>query len=120
MPPQRLMRAFLFLWVVTGIALLYGSVATIKSALGSSHGNPHLLVLGSIEAVAAVFFLIPRWMRAGGAGLLLTISIAFAVHTLLREFRGDLLLYGAAVLFILIHGPLTREQFRVTVSSRAA
>ena len=114
------MRAFLFLWVATGIALLYGSVETARSALASSHANPHLLVLGSIEAVAAVLFLVPRLMRAGAIGLLLTISAAFAVHTSLHEFRGDLLLYGAAVLFIWTHGPLTREQFRVTVSSRAA
>ena len=120
MPPQRLMRAFLFLWLATGIALLYGSVETVRSALGSAHGNPHLIVLGSIEAVAAVLFSIPRWMRVGGIGLLLTILVAFGVHISLHEFRADLLLYAAVVLFILIHGPLTREQFRVTVSSRPA
>ena len=120
MPPQRLMRAFLFLWVATGIALLYGSVETVRSALESSPGNTHLVALGSIEAVAAVLFLIPRSMRAGGIALLLTISVAFAVHTSLHELRADLLLYGAAVMFILIHGPLSREQFRGTISSRAA
>ena len=120
MPPQRLMRAFLFLWLATGVALLYGSVETVRSALGSSHANPHLVILGSVEAVAAALFLVPRSMRVGAIGLLITIFIAFAVHSALHEFRGDLLLYGAAVLFILIHGPLTREQIRVTMSSRAA
>ena len=117
MPPKQLMRAFLFLWLATGIALLYGSIETVRPALESAHTNPHLLVLGSVEAIAAVLFLIPRSMRVGATGLVLTISLAFVVHASLGQFRGDLLLYGAAVLFILVHGPLTREQFRFTVSS---
>jgi uncharacterized membrane protein YphA (DoxX/SURF4 family) len=120
MPPQRLMRAFLFLWLATGVALLYGSIETVRSALEPSHANPHLVILGSVEAVAAALFLFPRWMRVGAIGLLITIFVAFAVHSALHEFRGDLLLYGAAVFFILIHGPLTREQIRVTMSARAA
>jgi uncharacterized membrane protein YphA (DoxX/SURF4 family) len=121
MPSRRLMRGFLVLWLATGVALLYGSVETVRSALASSaHVNPHLVVLGSVEAVAAALFLIPRWMRFGAIGLLVTILIAFAVHAALREFRGDLMLYAAAVSFVLIHGPLTREQLRVTMSSRAA
>jgi uncharacterized membrane protein YphA (DoxX/SURF4 family) len=115
------MRGFLFLWLATGIALLYGSVETVRSSLApSAHVNPHLVVLGSVEAVAAALFLIPRLMRFGAIGLLITIVVAFAVHTALGQFRGDLLLYGAAVSFILIHGPLTREQLRATLSSRAA
>jgi uncharacterized membrane protein YphA (DoxX/SURF4 family) len=121
MPPRRLMRSFLFLWLATGVALLYGSVETVRSAFGSSaHVNPHLVVLGSVEAVAAGLFLIPQWMRFGAIGLLITILVALAVHTVLREFRGDLMLYAAAVSFVLIHGPLTREQLRVTMSARAA
>ena len=121
MPPQRLMRAFLFLWLATGIALLYGSIETVRSTLSTStHVNPHLVVLGSVEAVAAVLFLIPRLLRFGAIGLLITIFVAFAVHAALHEFRGDLLIYGASVCFILIHGPLTREQFRTTVLSLAA
>src|ERR1041385_5371022 len=118
MPPQRLMRSFLFLWLATGIALLYGSGETARGALASAHHvNPHLVVLASVEAIAAVLFLIPRTMRLGAIGLLTTIFVAFAVHTVLHEFRGDLLLYGAAVLFILNHGPLTSEQFRAAISS---
>lgn len=121
MPPQRLMRSFLFLWLVTGVVLLVGSLETVNSALRSSaHANPHLVVLGSVEALAAVLFLVPRWMRVGAIGLLVTIFTAFAVHIALHEFRGDLLLYAATVSFIVIHGPLTREQLRHTISSRAA
>lgn len=115
------MRGFLFLWIATGVVLLYGSVATVRTAIGASaHANPHLVLLGAVEAVAAVLFLIPRSMRLGAIGLLITIVIAFAVHTALGEFRGDLVLYGAAVSFVLIHGPLTRQQLRVTLSMRGA
>jgi hypothetical protein len=74
------------------------------------------VVLASVEAIAAILFLIPRTMRLGAIGLLTTIFIAFGVHAVLHEFRGDLLLYGAAVLFICVHGPLTREQFRAAWS----
>lgn len=117
MAPPSLLRGFLVLWLVTGIVLLIGSLETVRSAVGSSrHANPHLALLGSGEGLAAALFLVPRWMRVGATGLLLTIFIAFAVHTALHEFRGDLLLYSATVLFVLIHGPLTREQFRVALT----
>lgn len=120
MPSQRLMRTFLFLWLATGVALLYGSVDTLRSAIAPAHSNPHLGLLASVEAAAAILFLIPRSMRIGAVGLLITIFVAFAVHGVLHQFRADLLLYAAAVFFILIHGPLTREQLRVTFSSPAA
>ena len=119
MPPQRILRSFLFLWAATGVALLYGSVETVRSAFAAVHLNPHLVVLGSLEALAALLFLIPRAMRFGAIGLLVTIGIALGVHASLHQFRGDLLLYGSAVLFVLVHGPLTREQIRAAVASRA-
>ncbi|HKN66564.1 MAG TPA: hypothetical protein VJW73_09820, partial [Gemmatimonadaceae bacterium] len=117
MSPQRLLRSFLFLWVVTGVALLYGSVATARSALQTgAHLNPHLVLLASVEALAAILFLIPRLMRIGAIGLLATIFVAFTVHAALHEFRADLVLYGAAVLFVMIHGSLTHEQLRAAMS----
>lgn len=116
MPPQRLLRSFLFLWLATGFVLLFGSVETARSALQpGTHLNPHLLVLASVEALAAILFVIPRSMRLGAVGLLATIFIAFSVHAALHEFRADLLLYGAVVLFVLIHGSLTPEQFRAAM-----
>ena len=116
MPPQKLMRSFLILWLVTGVVLLVASLETVNSALRTpAHANPHLVVLGAVEALAAALFLIPRSMRVGAIGLLVTIFTAFAVHTALHEFRGDLLLYAATVFFILIHGPLTPEQLRHTL-----
>ena len=120
MPPQKLMRSFLTLWIVTGVVLLAGSAQTVSSGLSNSaHANPHLVLLGSVEALAAALFLVPRSMRLGAIALLITISAAFGVHTALHQFRGDLLLYAATVSFILVHGPLTSEQFRRAISSRA-
>ena len=120
MPPRRLLRSFLFLWLATGIALLYGSVATARSAFHTGvHFNPHLVLLALVEALAAILFVIPRLMRVGAFGLLATIGVAFGVHAVLHEFRADLLLYGAVVLFVMIHGSLTRDQLRAALSRSA-
>jgi hypothetical protein len=69
------------------------------------------MLLGGVEAAAAVLFLLPRAMRVGAVGLLLTIGIALTVHAVMGQFRGDLVLYAAAVTFVMVHGPLTRAQF---------
>jgi len=109
-----LVRGFIGLWVSVGVLLCIASVHTaIEGAFDSPVPNPHLVILGTVEAVAAVLFLIPRSMRYGALGLLLTIAIAFGVHTVLGQFRGDLLLFGAAVSFVAIHGRLTVDQWRL-------
>lgn len=121
MPPRPLLRSFLALWLVTGLVLLVASVETMRDAWsGSGHANPHLVLLGGIEAVAALCFLIPQTIRIGAVGLLATIGVAFVVHTVLGQFRGDLLLYGVVVLFVLVHGPLTETQWRAALSRSAA
>ena len=119
MPPRKLLRAFLALWIVTGVALFVGGVETAGAALGSArHANPHVALLGVMEAVAATIFLVPRAMRVGGVGLVGTILVALIVHTMLGEFRGDLLLYAATVVFVTVHGPLTRQQLLAAISWR--
>ena len=121
MPPRSLLRGFLALWLTTGVVLCIASVQTALSGwVARPHTNPHLLVLGGAEAVAALLFLAPRSMRWGAAGLLATIGIAFAVHAALGQFRGDLLVYVAAVAFVLVHGPLSAPQWRAAVGGRAA
>lgn len=117
MPPRRLLRAYLALWMVTGLVLFLASAATVRAAwVRAGHGSPHLLLLGSVEGLAALLFIIPRTFRIGALGLLITIGIAFAFHTMLGEIRGDLLLYAVVVFFALTHGPLTGPQWRVLVS----
>lgn len=119
MPPRRLLRGFLLLWLTTGVVLLVASLETVRTALGGArHANPHVALLGGVEALAAALFLAPRSMRLGAIALVLTIGLAFVVHTVLGEYRGDLLVYAAGVAFVGIHGPLTRDQWRAAFSSR--
>jgi len=119
MPPRSLLRAFLVLWVVTGAALLIGSVDTVRQALGG-RPNPHLALLGAVEAMAALLFLIPRATRVGAVGLVTVIVAAFVFHAVLGQFRGDLLVYAAAAAFVGVHRPLTQAQFRSAIRGAAA
>lgn len=105
MPPSSLVRAFVIQWWTAGILLLFWSVQTAQHAAQSGHAhNPHVAVLGVVEAVAALLFLIPRTMRIGATGLLFTFAVAFLGHALRQEFRGDLLLAAAVVSFVAVHG----------------
>ena len=109
MPSRNLVRSFVLLWWTLGLGLLYGSLLTAHDALSSTHHEPHVALLGAMEAAAAVLFLIPRTMRLGAAGLLATFVLAFLLHAAHHEFRLDLLVFGASVLFVAVHGPLTKE-----------
>jgi uncharacterized membrane protein YphA (DoxX/SURF4 family) len=56
-------------------------------------------VLGGIEIVASIIFLIPRLRRVGGYFLLAIFALAATLHILHRQFEiGPLLVYSAAVL----------------------
>jgi uncharacterized membrane protein YphA (DoxX/SURF4 family) len=109
MPRTSLVRAFVALWWTAGALLLLWSVQTAERALRGGHHDPHVALLGIVEAVSAALFLFGRTMRIGAAGLLATFAVAFGVHAAGGEFRGDLLLYSAVVLFVAAHGavPLT-------------
>lgn len=113
MPSRSLVRSFVALWWILGGALLLGSVQTVLAALHGRHGvNPHLVVLGSVEGMAALLFLIPRTLRVGAAGLLLTIAVALVFHFTQHELRWDLVVFGAAVFFVAVHGTLTAAQWK--------
>jgi uncharacterized membrane protein YphA (DoxX/SURF4 family) len=113
MPSRSLVRSFVALWWILGGALMLGSIQTVLAGLHGGQGvNPHLVVLGSVEAVAALLFLIPSTLRVGAVGLLLTIAVALSVHVTRHQFRWDLLVFGAAVLFVAVHGTLTPAQWR--------
>jgi len=115
MPPRSLLRAFLILWLVCALALFYGSAVTVREAWLGAHVNPHLVLLGSVEAVAALLFALPSTLRLGATGLLATIATAFVFHLAFGQLRMDLVLYGAVVTFVAIHGPLTRPQLRAAM-----
>lgn len=106
-PPRPLVRAFLALYVTLGLVVLVESVATVLHAqAGGFHGPDrlHAAILGSLEAVAAVAFLVPRAMHVGAAVLLVIFALAFGLHVLQGEPNLVLLVYGAGVLFVRIHG----------------
>ncbi len=107
MPPRSLVRAFLTLYVTVGIIVCLESVQTVRAALRggfSAHDRPHALVLGALEAAAAILFLIPQTMRWGAAGLLVIFALAFGLHLAGGHPNFDLLVFAAAVLFIRVHG----------------
>lgn len=74
---ERIRRAFLIFHLILGLALLWGSVHTLLH-LGPT--DLHARIVGSVEAVGAVAFLIPRTLRFGGALLVLSIVGAILVH----------------------------------------
>lgn len=102
-------RTFLCLWWVLGSLLIVYSVQAAWTAIAAGgHGdNLHAAVLGSVETIAAVFFLIPRLMRVGGTCLLIVFALALAIHAAKGEFASQLLLYAAAVGFVMAHGPVS-------------
>jgi len=107
MPSPSLVRAFRLFHVTLGAVVLIQSVQTVLAARGG-HFPPgdrvHALLLGSLEAVAALLFLVPRTMRAGAVLLLLIFAVAFGVHALRGDTALTLLVYAAGVLFVRVHG----------------
>ena len=107
MPSPSLVRTFRLLHFTLGAVVLILSVQTVLAA--RSGGLPagdrvHGLVLGSLEAVGALLFLIPRTMRAGAGLLLVIFAAAFGLHALRGDVALNLLVYAAGVLFVRAHG----------------
>jgi uncharacterized membrane protein YhaH (DUF805 family) len=102
-PRRKPYVLFTALWWLTGAVLFILSAMTVSSARGSRH-DIHALVVGAIEAVGAVLFLFPSSMRFGSALLLLALGVAFVAHTILGQFRADLLIYAAVVVFVAANG----------------
>lgn len=112
MPPRDLVRAFVILWWTLGIAILVLSVDTLRNVLGAAGpASHHVALLAAVEAIAAVCFLVPATIRVGAVGLMLVFAVAILVHAGAHQFRWDLLIDAAGVLFVAVHGPLTREQW---------
>jgi hypothetical protein len=106
--PLNIARAFLALWWTLGVLLVVYSVQTAWHALAEARDgiDVHVSVIASVEAIAGLLFLVPKTMRAGGACLLAVFAVAFVMHGSRGEFPSQLLLYVAAVSFVMIHGPM--------------
>ena len=105
--------AFLALWWTLGVLLVVYSVQTAWHALGAGRDGTdvHVAVLASVEAIAGLLFLVPKTMRAGGACLLAVFAVAIVLHGRKGEFASQLLLYAAAVSFVMVHGPVPLGAF---------
>jgi hypothetical protein len=106
-PDRGLARAFRLFHVTLGLVVLVQSVQTV---LAARHGTlpagdrVHALLLGSLEAGAALLFLVPQTMRAGAVLLLAIFAAAFGLHALRGDFALNLLVYAAGVLVVRAHG----------------
>ncbi len=107
MAERSVVRAFLALYLVVGVIIAVESVRTVAAALHggfSPRERPHALLLGSLETIAAILFLIPTTMRWGAAALVGIFGIAFLLHLAGGHPNLSLLIYAAAVIFIRVHG----------------
>jgi uncharacterized membrane protein YphA (DoxX/SURF4 family) len=88
-----------------GVGLLAATLQTFLHAM-SEHGGPnlHLGFIIALEGIGAVLFLIPRTLRVGAIALLVVLLGSFAMHVTRGEFEAQLLVYAAAVWFVMAHG----------------
>lgn len=98
---RQLRRAFVAFHLTLGLTLLAMSVATVVS---TGKTTPHVSALGSLEALGAALFLMPRLLRLGAILLLVTLTAAIAIHAARGQFPGALLVYAAGVIFVAVHG----------------
>ena len=107
MATPTLRRSFFAFHLTLGLVLLVFSAKTVVEGLspGTGHLNHPAVLIGTIEALGAVLFLFPRSLRVGGTLLLVSIGLAFLLHGLSGQFRGDFLVYGTATWFVMMHGP---------------
>ncbi|HEY0705013.1 MAG TPA: hypothetical protein VGD60_19775 [Candidatus Acidoferrales bacterium] len=99
-----------------GLVIAFESVRTAWMAFPEIHEAGHhgahawiRLVLGSLEAVGAVLFLLPATVMAGGWILLAVFAVAFLFHALGGEFRGDLLIYAVAALACMAYAARAKD-----------
>jgi hypothetical protein len=97
----HLRRAFVACHLTLGLTLL---VLSLSAVAGAGRTDRHVLVLGSLEAIGAILFLLPRYTRVGAGLLLATLSAAIAIHAARGQFPGALLVYAAGVAFVAVHG----------------
>jgi len=100
------------LQIVLGVVLFLYSAELAIEQLHAAHHSPAffaLLILGSVEAIAAVVFLFAK--PIGGPALLVTFAAAALFHILHGQAGslGVLLIYAAAVLAVMSGRRVERE-----------
>lgn len=83
-------------WSLAGV-LGTGGALLVASSLHGGHAAP-LIVLGAAELVAAVLFVVPRTLRAGGLALLAVLAAAAVLHVAIGEGPPiSFVVYAAAI-----------------------
>lgn len=103
---DRIRQAFVAFHLILGLTLLWASIHTVLH-LGPS--DLHARIIGTIEAVGAVAFLVPATLRFGAMLLLFSLIAAVLVHATMGELRPDLLVYAAGVVLVTLHGSAYRH-----------
>jgi hypothetical protein len=107
-------QAIAALRYVLGVVVLWASFQLLRAMLVQTHSAPEpgrsgvhawfLLVLASLEIVAAIMFLAPVVNLAGSYLLLTVFAFAILFHALQGQFDfGALLVYAMAVIVWLAH-----------------
>ncbi|MFL5494701.1 MAG: hypothetical protein ACJ8DC_10005 [Gemmatimonadales bacterium] len=107
MSSPSLVRSFVGLYLTVGTVVLIQSVQTVLAAVRGElppGDQRHAIVLGAVEAIAAVLFLVPPTLRRGADVLLVIFALAFVLHAVRGELALPLVVYGAVVLFVRAHG----------------
>lgn len=72
------------------------SALSVAAVVSTGQTTPHVIALGSLEALGALLFLMPRLLRTAAGLLLVTLTAAIAAHAVRGQFPGALLVYAAA------------------------
>lgn len=96
--------ALAVLKVVLGVVIAFYSALLIYTQL-RGHVNAPFLALGLAELLAAILFLIPQTMKAGGLALIVIFVAGALLHVLHRDYNvGNLVVYAAAALAVVSDG----------------
>jgi hypothetical protein len=104
MERRALRRSFIVFHLTLGVVVLAQSLVTALQAGGASHVKLFVTALASVEAVAAVLFIVPATLRVGAVALLAVFLFALSFHGLHGELPVTLLVYAAGVLLVMTHG----------------
>jgi uncharacterized membrane protein YphA (DoxX/SURF4 family) len=93
-----------------GIGVGWESIFTAWTAFPEVHGSGRYaahawirLILGSVETIGAILFLLPQTVRLGGWILVAVFSFAILFHALQGEFNAGLIIYAAATIACVVH-----------------
>lgn len=105
MAAPNVRRAFIVLHAAVGLGILVATLQTLLHMM-REHGGLgfHLGFVVALEGIGAVLFLIPRTLRVGAIALLIVLVGDFTVQLTRGELEVQLLIYAAAVWFVLVHG----------------